>query len=162
MRIVVASLVAGLLGGAIGAGIGAVVIRNHDADDLTALRSDVAALRSELSAMRAQVVQPGPPPAAAPARARIRISSNPTGAEVSDGDRLLGTTPLEVSMSWSRTHHSFTLRLAGYRNESLEIMPDHDTTYEATLEKGTAAEPAVRKNVDADCDVFSHPHGCGP
>lgn len=59
-----------------------------------------------------------------------RVISTPTGAEVLRRGAVLGKTPIELELTKSRDAQSFTLRLAGYVAQTIEIVPDEpDTTY---------------------------------
>jgi len=60
---------------------------------------------------------PAPAPAPASVVFTLQIDSSPVGAEVFEGDRLLGTTPIQVSFDSAHVAQSprtFSLRKAGY------------------------------------------------
>lgn len=65
---------------------------------------------------------PAAVPATAPTRFSLSIESAPSGAQVLDGDRVVGTTPLSVTIddaSVASAPRRFTLRLDGYEPYSM-------------------------------------------
>ncbi len=100
----------------------------------------------------AAVPAPVPPDAPAlpplPERVKIKIDSKPHGAEVADGTgRTLGRTPITLDLKAARTELSFSLRLRGYGDTLVALVPDQDLAYVADLEKGVAGGPPKRQTV---------------
>ncbi|GAB4208581.1 MAG: hypothetical protein OHK0013_27170 [Sandaracinaceae bacterium] len=72
-------------------------------------------------------------PAAVPAVAPVRIETDPPGAEVLVGNLVLGITPLDVPRPTSGQVTAVTLRLRGYREESLGITEVSPSLMQRTL-----------------------------
>jgi len=97
------------------------------------------------------VQPPAPPPPqlpAVPARVRVSIESVPPGASVFDiaAGAVVGTAPLDFSLPGGRDARRYTLRLAGYTDALIEIVPNEDATYTVPLKKrgrGAGATAAV-------------------
>jgi eukaryotic-like serine/threonine-protein kinase len=96
--------------------------------------------------------EPAPERAAAPAPQKVnafalRVESTPPGAEVFDGQRRLGETPLVVRLDnpeLERAPKRFTLRLGGYEPFVFERGPsESDVSERAELEPLAQASPAV-------------------
>jgi serine/threonine protein kinase len=70
-----------------------------------------------------------------PLQAKLPLSSDPAGASVSlDGQRLPGTTPIEISLDPAVEHH-LELTLEGHRRQELSVAPGQLTgELRATLE----------------------------
>mgnify|MGYP000983747993 CR=1 FL=1 len=82
-----------------------------------------------------------PPAAAAPSRPEtvsMRFSSDPDGAEVLAGGRVLGTTPLTVDVPFDTGSQSFTFRKNGFREVAVDAIPDRDGSVSASLKKASA------------------------
>jgi hypothetical protein len=105
------------------------------------LRADVASMRAELVALRVKLAEAPPaavPPASdpAPSRVTLQIMSNPPGADViDDSGRLLGRTPVVLTLPASSAPRAFTLRLDGYTDTAFQVTPDKDTTFTFALAK---------------------------
>lgn len=88
--------------------------------------------------------EPSPEPAQEPAPAApatiplLALSSEPAGAEVYEGSRLLGVTPLSVPLDRAE-QRTFALRLDGYQEQTVVIEPTTaDTARSVTLPKASA------------------------
>jgi serine/threonine-protein kinase len=91
---------------------------------------------------------PGTPPERRPTTVRINFSSDPAGATVLrtlDGWEL-GKTPLSVEIPYSDASVEFKLRLAGYEDKSVTIVPNLPAPFFATLRP---VVPAVGPTVAA-------------
>jgi serine/threonine-protein kinase len=69
---------------------------------------------------------PAPTPQAEPDRkavVKVRLGSTPMGAEVLEGDLLLGNTPVQIELTAARSGRSLVLRLAGHEPRTLTL--DH-------------------------------------
>lgn len=66
---------------------------------------------------------PGVDPPPTPQRVSVTLSSSPDGAEVSIGDRVLGTTPLTVPIEVSDEAVTLRFRKAGYLDQTLSVVP---------------------------------------
>ncbi|GAB5549346.1 MAG: hypothetical protein SangKO_091060 [Sandaracinaceae bacterium] len=66
---------------------------------------------------------PGVDPPPTPQRVSVTLSSSPDGAEVSVGDRVLGTTPLTVPIEVSDEAITLRFRKAGYLDQTLSVVP---------------------------------------
>ncbi len=64
----------------------------------------------------------------------VEIETLPAGAEVYEGDSFLGTTPLIVEKT-SGSRMSLTLRLEGYRNETVELFVGEERAKFVELER---------------------------
>lgn len=69
-----------------------------------------------------------PPPPALPKQARVAFESNPSGAEVFEGDLRLGETPFEASMPLDESQgpRRFVFRKAGHLDEAVAQAIDGD------------------------------------
>lgn len=65
-----------------------------------------------------------PPPAEAPARVSVHLSSTPEGAEVRVGDRTLGTTPLVTPLEASDEPIRLTFAKRGYLSRTISVVVD--------------------------------------
>jgi hypothetical protein len=139
---VIGSLVAALVGAAVGAAVAVTLLaKRAPACDTDLLRADVASMRAELVALRAKLVEAPPAsaapaldPAPAPSRVTLQIMSSPPGAEVVDADgRLLGRTPMTLTLPASTAPRAFTLRLDGYTDTAFQVTPNKDTTFTFAL-----------------------------
>jgi hypothetical protein len=99
----------------------------------------------------AQAKEPGPSaaPVASPGAPtpRLMLGSIPEGAQVLDGERLLGITPLEIPLDGA-AGRSLTLRLEGHEPFSIGALPAETTRMVIPL-KAAPAAPAgkgVRQN----------------
>jgi serine/threonine-protein kinase len=75
----------------------------------------------------AEAGRPKTAPPGAPARVDFTIESEPKGAEVWIGPKLLGTTPIELQAPASRETLDVELRLPGYLSKTVKIVPDANT-----------------------------------
>jgi hypothetical protein len=146
-RAMLGSLVAALVGAALGAAITVTLLaKPGPACDTDMLRADVASMRAELVALRVKLAEapqaPAPPPAAS--RVTLMMRSDPSGADVvDDAGRLLGNTPLTITVPGSSAPRAFTLRRAGYQAMTFEVTPEKDTSYSFSLVKRA---PDVKPN----------------
>jgi serine/threonine protein kinase len=68
-----------------------------------------------------------PPPAASAAQSEFSIDSMPSGAQVTEGDRVLGVTPIQITIDNAQAKiapRSFILSLDGYQSYSFTQGPD--------------------------------------
>ncbi len=73
---------------------------------------------------------------------RIRFVTDPPGAEVRTGDRLIGVAPVFVDMPPSDVETVFTFTLEGYRTLELAAVPDQNMLLPVKLERMPASRPA--------------------
>jgi eukaryotic-like serine/threonine-protein kinase len=86
------------------------------------------ALAFQLTHPGAKVAErPKPIPLGAPSHVDFTIQSEPKGAEVWIGPRLLGTTPIVLQAPASRETLDVELRLSGYLSKTVKIVPDANT-----------------------------------
>lgn len=115
-----------------------------------------------LAAMAATVSPPQERPAAAvpdqtanhvfsPLISR-RVISSPAGAELLRHGTVLGTTPIELELTQYEEAEPVTLRLAGYLEQSFELMPDQPGATYVVLKR--APEPVFHER---DCDSAPMP-----
>ena len=81
-----------------------------------------------------------------------KVTSKPPGAElVSNGD-VIGTTPAELELPQSNEPEPLTLRLAGYLEQTIEIVPSKAGTTAVVLER--EPQPVVHElTCDLECEV---------
>jgi hypothetical protein len=80
------------------------------------------------------------------------VISKPPGAELLSNGELLGTTPLAIELPRSDEAEPLTLRLAGYVEQTIDIVPDRPGTTSVVLER----EPQLvthELGCDPECDV---------
>jgi len=85
-----------------------------------------------------------------PLKVKIKILSNPKGADVTDMARnfkLSQKTPASLTATGSRKVMSFLVHKDGYIDTIVDLVPDKDVEYVVDLEKGDNTAPAVRKVV---------------
>ena len=85
----------------------------------------------------AQTPSPMPPGTTPPAptmNVELSITSTPAGADVFLGPERLGVSPLKLKRPRGVTPITLTLRHAGYREESLEVIPNNNKELFPTLE----------------------------
>jgi hypothetical protein len=85
----------------------------------------------------AAVVSAVPPAAVSsrPSTVSMRFSSDPDGAEVLQRGRTLGNTPLTVDVPYGVAAETFTFRKGGYRDATVEAIPDRDGALSTSLKK---------------------------
>jgi len=81
-----------------------------------------------------------------------RVISSPPGAELLRRGAVLGTTPIELELTPSEAAEPVTLRLAGYLEQSCELMPDQPGATYVVLKR--APEPVFHER---DCDSAPTP-----
>jgi len=81
-----------------------------------------------------------------------RVISSPPGAELLRHGTVLGTTPIELELTQSEQAEPITLRLAGYLEQTFEIMPDQPGATYVVLKR--APRPEFH---DRDCDLECTP-----
>jgi serine/threonine protein kinase len=93
-------------------------------------------------------VAPVVTPLAQPAVVRVRVASNPPGAEVFlDGDETArGLTPLTMMIPRGDAPRKLTLKAKGFRAESADVVPDSDGTLQISL-SAAAAPPSPAKKL---------------
>ena len=75
-------------------------------------------------------------PIPTPTMAVVMVDSVPPGAEIFGPDnKLLGRTPVKLSLPISRQSVSYELRLAGYRKKTTQLVVTENTVIEVPLEK---------------------------
>jgi serine/threonine protein kinase len=87
---------------------------------------------------RPQIAPPAKPDSAPPAPKMVvlRITSKPSGATVVDAKgAALGKTPLEHKLPVSDAELELTLKLRGYRNATLKLVPKADGKHSVTLKR---------------------------
>ncbi len=77
--------------------------------------------------------------AAASDRVTVTISSEPSGAEVWEGRRRLGTTPLELTSEPTQKTLDVELRLPGYERKVIKVVPDANTALSVELVSKTGS-----------------------
>lgn len=74
-------------------------------------------------------------PVVKPRQHAIKVQSSPVGAKLFRGTVFVGTTPTMVQLEHSDNKILFTLRLDGYKEESLEVTPVEDQSFVFQLRK---------------------------
>ena len=120
------------------------VAASGERGDESAEKEPVAAVKAEADA--APVTEPAaPPPDATPAPADVtfEIASEPAGAAVfGEAGDALGETPLELEVERGDEPAEFTLRAAGHKEATLELIADRDREEFVTLERQAPRRPA--------------------
>jgi serine/threonine-protein kinase len=75
----------------------------------------------EPAPLRVLTHAPEPPPPAAPEARRVRLRSEPAGAEVFEDGRLLGTTPLELEAPSGALTRRLRLKKPGFAEQALDV-----------------------------------------
>ena len=152
-----ATVAAALVGAAVGAAIAVTLLaKPAPACDTDLLRAEVSSMRTELVALRAKLAEAPAPPK--PDRVSIRITADPPGAEVvDDTGRVLGRTPLQITVPASSTPRTFKLRLPGYTELAVELVPDRDLEYTATLAKRAPGGKPNPYRARPDDDLMKNP-----
>jgi hypothetical protein len=70
-----------------------------------------------------------------PQKVTIRFNSEPSGARVYERDKVLGETPYELLADRGTEERHFTLKLRGYRDHEVAVVPDQDQTQNETLRR---------------------------
>lgn len=84
------------------------------------------------------------PVAEAPAALKITLKSTPEGAEVMEGEVVIGTTPLTID--WPRgATRSLTLKASGHKDLQKTLRPEADQVLEFALEASTGKAPTGGK-----------------
>jgi hypothetical protein len=99
------------------------------------------------------VTAPAPPVAPVaepmpPQRVRVRVLSNPPGAEVvleaaGGAHEERGRTPFSMLVPRGTAGRRVTVRLSGYKPAEDEVMPDSDVSVQLTLQPEVAPRPVV-------------------
>jgi serine/threonine-protein kinase len=84
------------------------------------------------------VVAPPPP---LPTTVRLRVASEPSGAEVVLAGRVLGTTPLDLAVERADAAQSLELRRAGHKKLVREVSLASDLSLELTLQAERTRRP---------------------
>jgi eukaryotic-like serine/threonine-protein kinase len=87
---------------------------------------------------------------------RIRLETNPPGAEVKDlaTGQVMGRTPLPFKLRPSRVGRQFGLHLKDYLDTVVELVPDRPTIeHTEPLERGAGKAPVVRRVSDPNAKV---------
>jgi serine/threonine-protein kinase len=100
---------------------------------------------------------PRPAPAPAPAAVKIAITSEPVGADVVQGDKTIGKTP--VSVTFSRSARAIELRVTkdGYVAGALQVVPDADKPVFVTLARVAPPPPPEPEGEGQTQTPRSHP-----
>ncbi|MFN0248062.1 MAG: serine/threonine protein kinase [Kofleriaceae bacterium] len=98
-----------------------------------------------------QVDAAAPPPELPPLpdRVKIKLGSNPTGADVKDlaKNRPLGKTPVTLDVKGSHEAISLSITKKGYADLIIDLTPDKSFDYTVPLEKGESGTTPTRKVV---------------
>jgi hypothetical protein len=121
----------------------------------------IAVVVTDREATTEEVAPPPEPPAVAvpgptedlvlPPLISRRVISNPPGAELLRHGTVLGKTPLELELQQSDEAEPFTLRLAGYLEQTIELVPDQPGTTYVVLKR--EPQPALELGCDVECKV---------
>lgn len=107
---------------------------------MVAMRRDSGAAQTSPTTVTTQVIPVDPPKPIRPAEMEVKLTSNPNGAEVYQGESFFGKTPLDLKLS--RQVHALTFKLEGYtsltRNLDLSRLADDRTTVDVALEPAAA------------------------
>jgi len=121
-------------------GVGFVAIKSKkgDASPPAPVPAPVAA-----PAPQGQITPPPPAvvPAAAPEKIKLKIASEPAGAEVfrlADGV-LVGMTPMTVDMEKTQGMAAFVVKAAGFEDAKVQLPADHDGETSIELQRAKAA-----------------------
>jgi hypothetical protein len=125
---------------------------------------DLAALRRR--PVEPQVQQPPQAPRTASAAAppnqhwvRLSLRSSPNGAEILGREgNMLGRTPAVLDWPRSATEMQLVLRLSGFEDAALSVVPDQDRALDTTLlrpRKTNQRPPTPAKGAD-DLEEFEH------
>ena len=98
----------------------------------------------------AAVTTPPPPDLPPlPDRVKIKLGSNPKGADVKDlaKNRPLGKTPVTLDVKGSREPISLSITMKGYSDLIIDLTPDKSFDYVVPLEKGESGATPTRKVV---------------
>jgi serine/threonine-protein kinase len=95
---------------------------------------------------------PPPPPPAPPPAPRIvcQVITDPPGAELVHRGEVIGKTPFALERAPSDQPGSFTLRLVGYREQTVELTADCPVTTHIVLARAPAHRP-VKAPVHPPC-----------
>ncbi len=115
----------------------------------SAVGSQVAGTDPPPVPVDAAVVTPPPELPPLPDRVKIKLGSNPQGADVKDlaKNRPLGKTPVTLDVKGSREPISLSITKRGYSDLIIDLTPDKTFDYVVPLEKGASGTP-TRKVVD--------------
>jgi len=81
-----------------------------------------------------------------------KVTSKPPGAELMSNGESLGTTPLEIELPQTDQAEPLTLRLAGYLEQTIEIVPNQAGTTNVVLER--EPQPVSHELAcDPECEV---------
>jgi serine/threonine-protein kinase len=95
---------------------------------------------------------PAPPPPTAPAMVVLRLETDPAGAEIRQGDRILGVTPKDQLMPRSEVPAHLTFHLDGYEPGQADVVPLADETVRVKLPKRATKPTRVRPTVTSRND----------
>jgi len=137
-----------VLGGAIVAAVAGVVILVQ--------RSHPPPAPPQPPPMKVEQAIVPPPPAQPPAPANVvlHVESVPSGAEVRDGDRVLGRAPRDLMLPRSSTPVKLTFHLDGYETANAEVVPLTDYPLQVKLDpkpkqKRARPQPQVKSETPA-------------
>lgn len=137
-----------IAGAAVGMAIVCAVMARHTE---TALAATAAAASPPLEQPAAAVPEQTANHVFSPLTS-LRVISSPPGAELLRHGAVLGTTPIELELTQSEQAEPVTLRLAGYLEQTFEIMPDQPGATYVVLKR--APEPVFHAR---DCDSTPMP-----
>jgi len=87
-----------------------------------------------------------------PQRITRQVITEPPGAELWRNGQVLGKTPVEIELPQSDQAEPLTLRLAGYLEQTIEIMPNQAGATNVVLER--EPQPVVHElGCDLECEV---------
>jgi len=96
-----------------------------------------------------------PPVVPAPQKVTIRFVSEPAGAGVYEGESLLGQTPYDLVADQGAAERHFMLKLTGYRDYPVAVVPERDTT-------STSALRRLRREAGPSGPTKTRPPGSDP
>ena len=78
-----------------------------------------------------------PPNDVAISKVRLAFESTPPGAQVFDGDKMIGTTPFSMDFDKQNVSKTFVFKLDGYKEDSLTWLLDQSGVLRVALQKAT-------------------------
>jgi serine/threonine-protein kinase len=90
-------------------------------------------------------------------RPKLTIVSQPAGAQVFDAQgQLVGTAPVEVTLSGTGEHVAYTLKLDGHHDGHVEARTRRDQTLRATLQPQLGSVTVRIESKPAGAEVWKH------
>jgi serine/threonine-protein kinase len=145
-NLIIAGVVIGLL---VVGGVGAFLFLRDRPDDRPAAENKPDAAVKAIVKTQPLAVDAAP---RAASKHKITIVSKPAGAEIYRGDQRLGVSPEPFFLDRGSEKITLTLKLAGYKDREIEIIPDENQTSNVELEPKRAGkgkkikpEPVAKK-----------------